>query len=104
MAARGRPKTIHEDRATYPLRLPQALHRELRHYAVDLGRPVSEIVVQWIRAALAQGRGVRGRTERWTSCSYAASLWEGSSHPRFPVSLQAVFFALLSIGSFIRLL
>jgi hypothetical protein len=44
---RGRPPRNGEHQA-FTFRLPAALHRELRHFALDQGRPLNEILLEAI--------------------------------------------------------
>jgi predicted HicB family RNase H-like nuclease len=43
----GRPPKLGDHRQ-FPLRLPAKLHRELRHYALDAGKSLNDILVEVI--------------------------------------------------------
>lgn len=45
---RGRPPKLGDHQA-YPLRMPVDLHKELRHYALDEGRSMNDVLVEVIK-------------------------------------------------------
>lgn len=45
---RGRPRKILDEYSGFSLRMPAALHQELRHYAVYKRQPLNDVLVKLI--------------------------------------------------------
>jgi hypothetical protein len=55
LSRRGRPPKLGE-RQIYPLRMPTDLHRELRHQAVDEGRSMNDVLLEYIQESWDERR------------------------------------------------